>query len=263
MALLERVSTLIRANLNDLVDRAEEPEKMIKQVILDMQNQLLQVKTQVAISIADQHVLERKLRESEEAGQQWVKRAGMAVDKGDEALARAALERSMNYKAMAESFRQQVEDQKTQVENLKTALVKLQQKLVEAEAKSDLLIAQHRRSRAMGKATEARGGDGGRVEGRGVRPAEEQGAAQRGDGAGAVGIAGGRCGGEVRGDGEGTGDRPAAGGVEGEAGIGEQGLGIRDRGCAPAGTVVWFRCPCWKANRGTGHDPRKRGGSRP
>ena len=60
MALLERVSTLIRANLNDLVDKAENPETMIKQLILDMENQLLQVKTQVAISIADQHVLERK-----------------------------------------------------------------------------------------------------------------------------------------------------------------------------------------------------------
>ena len=60
MALLERVSTLIRANLNDLIDKAEDPEKMIKQVILDMQNQLLQVKTQVAIAIADQHVLEKK-----------------------------------------------------------------------------------------------------------------------------------------------------------------------------------------------------------
>src|SRR5581483_6682171 len=115
MALLERVSTLVRANLNDLVDKAEEPEKMIKQVILDMQNQLLQVKTQVAISIADQHVLERKLRESEDAEQQWLKRAEMAVDKRDEPLARAALERSINYKSMAESFRQQVEDQKTQV----------------------------------------------------------------------------------------------------------------------------------------------------
>ena len=64
MALLERVATLVRANLNDLVDKAEDPEKMIKQVILDMQNQLLQVKTQVAISIADQHVLEKKLQEN-------------------------------------------------------------------------------------------------------------------------------------------------------------------------------------------------------
>ena len=62
MALLERVATLVRANLNDLVDKAEHPEKMIKQVILDMQNQLLQVKTQVAIAIADQHLLDKKTK---------------------------------------------------------------------------------------------------------------------------------------------------------------------------------------------------------
>src|SRR5450432_2470541 len=155
MALLERVATLVRANLNDLVDKAEDPEKMIKQVILDMENQLLQVKTQVAISIADQHVLERKFKESGESAQQWVRRAELAVDKKDDALARAAVERSMSYQSMTESFRQQVEDQKTQVENLKIALLKLQQKLVEAQSKSDMLIAQHRRSRALGKATDA------------------------------------------------------------------------------------------------------------
>ena len=60
MALLERVSTLVRANLNDLIDKAEEPEKMIKQVIFDMHNQFLQVKTQVVIAIADQHLLDKK-----------------------------------------------------------------------------------------------------------------------------------------------------------------------------------------------------------
>lgn len=155
MALLERVSTLIRANLNDLVDKAEDPEKMIKQLILDMENQLLQVKTQVAISIADQHVLEGKQKENDENEKQWRRRAELAVDKGDDALARSALERSLSYKNMAESFQQQVEDQKTQVENLKNALLKLQQKLAEAQAKSDVLIAQHRRSRALGKATDA------------------------------------------------------------------------------------------------------------
>jgi phage shock protein A len=155
MALLERVATLVRANLNDLVDKAENPEKMIKQVILDMENQLLQVKTQVAISIADQHVLEKKLQENEENATQWMRRAELAVDKKDDNLARAAVERSMSYKSMTESFRQQVEDQKTQVENLKTALLKLQQKLAEAQSKSDMLIAQHRRSRALGKATDA------------------------------------------------------------------------------------------------------------
>jgi len=155
MALLERVSTLVRANINDLVDKAEDPEKMIKQVILDMQNQLLQVKTQVAISIADQHVLERKWKENEENEQQWLRRAELAVDKKDDALARAAVERAMSYKSMTESFRQQVEDQKTQVENLKSALLKLQQKLAEAQSKSDMLIAQHRRARAMKKANDA------------------------------------------------------------------------------------------------------------
>src|SRR5689334_18448855 len=155
MALLERVATLIRANLNDLVDKAEDPEKLIKQVILDMRNQLLQVKTQVAISIADQHVLETKLRENSESEQQWMKRAEMAVDKKDDALARAAVERSMSHQAMAASFKQQVEDQKTQVENLKTALLKLEQKLAEAQTKSDMLIAQHRRSRALNRATDA------------------------------------------------------------------------------------------------------------
>jgi phage shock protein A len=155
MALLERVSTLIRANINDLVDKAEDPEKMIKQVILDMQNQLLQVKTQVAISIADQHVLEKRLQENEENERQWRRRAELAVDKGDDPLARAALERAMSHQTTAASFQQQVDDQKTQVENLKSALLKLQQKLAEAEAKSDMLIAQHRRSRALGKATEA------------------------------------------------------------------------------------------------------------
>jgi phage shock protein A len=155
MALLERVSTLVRANLNDLVDKAEDPEKMIKQVILDMQNQLLQVKTQVAISIADQHVLEKRKAENEENEKQWRRRAELAVDKGDDALARAALARAMSYQTTAASFDQQVEDQKSQVENLKSALLKLQQKLAEAEAKSDVLIAQHRRSRALGKATNA------------------------------------------------------------------------------------------------------------
>jgi len=156
MALLERVGTLIRANLNDLVDKAEDPEKMIKQVILDMQNQLLQVKTQVAISIADQHVLEKKQAENEENERQWMKRAEIALDKHDDTLARAAVERSMSYKTLATNFRQQVEDQTAQVENLKTALLKLQQKLAEAQSKADMLIAQHRRSRALGKATEAK-----------------------------------------------------------------------------------------------------------
>jgi len=155
MALLERVATLVRANLNDLIDKAEDPEKMIKQVILDMQNQLLQVKTQVAIAIADEHLLEKKQKENEAASADWMRRAELAVDRKQDDLARAAIERSVSYRELAESFREQVADQKVQVENLKSALHKLEQKLVEAQSKADMLVAQHRRSRAVSRAADA------------------------------------------------------------------------------------------------------------
>ena len=155
MALLERVSTLIRANINDLVDKAEDPEKMIKQVILDMQNQLLQVKTQVAIAIADQHLLEKKQKENQEKTEEWKRKAELAVSKKQDDLARAALERSLACKQNVANFEQQVADQKIEVENLKNALRRLEQKLEEAQAKSDMLVAQARRTRVVGKARAA------------------------------------------------------------------------------------------------------------
>ncbi len=155
MGLMDRVSTLIRANLNDLIDKAEHPEKMIKQLILDMENQLIQVKTQVAVAIADQHMLEQKEKENEDMAAEWMRKAELAVDKKQDDLARSALERHQSYLRLSESFKEQVGDQAAQVEELKTALRKLEQKLSEAHAKSQLLIAQHRRARAVGKARDA------------------------------------------------------------------------------------------------------------
>jgi len=155
MGLLERVSTLIRANLNDMIDRAEDPEKMIKQVILDMENQYLQVKTQVAVSIADQHMLEKKLTENQDTGKDWMRKAELAVDKSEDDLARAALDRYQTSLRLTQSYREQVDDQKAQVETLKGALQKLEQKLDEAKSKRDLLLARHRRSVALGKAARA------------------------------------------------------------------------------------------------------------
>jgi phage shock protein A len=162
MAVLERVATLIRANLNDLIDRAEDPEKMIKQVMLDMENQLLQVKTQVAISMADQHLLQKKQREHEERAAEWMRKAELAVGKNQDDLARAALERYQSFTKLAESYTRQADDQRVQVETLRSALNQLDQKLNEARAKSDLLLAQHRRARALEKASDARlaSGDG-------------------------------------------------------------------------------------------------------
>jgi phage shock protein A len=155
MGLLERVSTLIRANLNDMIDRAEDPEKMIKQVILDMENQYLQVKTQVAVSIADQHMLEKKLHEQEDLAKDWMHKAEIAVDKGQDDLARAALDRFQTGQRLAQSFQEQVNDQKSQVDTLKSALFKLEQKLDEAKSKREVLLARHRRSVALDKAAKA------------------------------------------------------------------------------------------------------------
>jgi phage shock protein A len=156
MALLERVGTLLRANLNDLIEKAEDPEKLLKQLVLDMENQLMQVKTQVAIALADEHLLEKKHQEHEGSEAEWKRKAEMAVRKGDDALARAALERSLSSQSMAAGFAQQMEDQKTEVETLKTALRHLEEKLQETRSRCDLMIAEHRRVRAVGRAQKAR-----------------------------------------------------------------------------------------------------------
>lgn len=158
MALMERVTTLLRANLNDLIDKAADPEKMLKQLVLDMENQLLQVKTQVAIAIADQHLLEKKKLENDGKITEWMRKAELAVDKKHDDLARAALLRVESYRDLSLNFAQQVEDQKAQVDNLKSALRNLDQKLAEANAKADVLIAQHRRARAANRATDAQSG---------------------------------------------------------------------------------------------------------
>lgn len=156
MGLIERVSALIRANLNDLIDKAEDPPKMLKQLILDMQNQLLQVKTQVAIAIADEHVLRKKHQENIDKYSEWMHKAELAVEKKQDDLARAAIDRAVACRKIAEGFEEEISHQKSQAENLKSSLKQLEHKLAEAQAKADLLVAKHRRSRALNKASEAR-----------------------------------------------------------------------------------------------------------
>ena len=93
-----------------------------------------------------------------------MRKAELAVDKKQDDLARAALERVESYRDLSQSFGQQVTDQKAQVDNLKTALRQLEQKLSEAQGRCDLLIAQQRRARAASRATDAqfqfKGGSG-------------------------------------------------------------------------------------------------------
>ena len=155
MSLLERVSTLLRANLNDLVDKAEDPERMLKQIVLDMENQLLQVKTQVAIAIADEHLLAKKRIEHEQQAAEWRRKAELAVEKGHDDMARAALERALSADQLVVGFAAQAEDQKHEADNLRQALHKLEQKLNETRAHCEMLVAEHRRAKVVGRATKA------------------------------------------------------------------------------------------------------------
>ena len=156
MSLLERVGTLLRANLNELIEKAEDPEKLLKQIVLDMENQLMQLKTQVAIAIADQHLLEKKRGEHGREAADWRRKAELAVGKAQDDLARAALERSLSYEELEKGFASQVEDQRQEADHLRQALGKLEQKLSETRARAEMLLAEHRRAKAVGRAAEAR-----------------------------------------------------------------------------------------------------------
>jgi len=156
MSLLDRVSTLLRANLNDLVEKAEDPERLLKQIVLDMENQLLQVKTQVAIAIADEHLLAKKRTEHQQEAAEWRRKAELAVQKDMDDLARSALERAMSHDQLEAGFATQAEDQKHEADNLRQALRKLDQKLSETRAHCEMLVAEHRRAKVVGRAAKAR-----------------------------------------------------------------------------------------------------------
>jgi phage shock protein A len=121
-----------------------------------MENQLLQVKTQVAIAIADQHLLQKKKTEHESAVNEWHRKAELAVNRQRDDLARGALARSLSHQNLANGFAQQLEDQTTEAETLRNAFSKLQQKLQETQSACEMLVAQHRRARTVGKANSAR-----------------------------------------------------------------------------------------------------------
>jgi len=148
MGVLDRVGTLIRANLNDLISRAEDPEKVVRQLILDMNNQLIQVKTQVAASIADEKLLQKRYEDNQKQADQWQAKAEIAVEKGRDDLAKEALTRRRSYQETADGFKEQWNNQSAQVEQLKEALAQLEAKITEAQTKKDLLIARSRRAKA-------------------------------------------------------------------------------------------------------------------
>src|SRR6516225_7992659 len=148
MGILDRVSTLLRANINDMIDGAEDTEKVVKQLIADMNNQLIQVKTQVAASIADEKQLYQRYQDNQQKANDWQQRAEMAVEKGQDDMAREALSRRNAFQQTADGFKEQYDQQSAQVETLKTALHELEAKIQDAQTKEQLLIARSRRAMA-------------------------------------------------------------------------------------------------------------------
>jgi phage shock protein A len=149
MGIFSRISSLFKSNINDIISKAEDPEKMLNQVVLDMQNQLVEAKKQVAVSIADQKRLERQRDEQADLAQEWERKAMLAVRAGDENLAREALKRKAEHDTQFAEFGKQAQLQKDAVDKLKDQLRNLNDKIEEAKRKKNILIARQKRAEAQ------------------------------------------------------------------------------------------------------------------
>ena len=149
MGFLGRLAQLIKSNLNDLINTSEDPEKMLNQVIIDMNQQLIEAKKQVAVAIADEKRLYKQFGTEAKKSQDWEQKAMLAVRSGDDQLAKEALLRKKEHDGIAAQYQEQWQRQKTLTEQLKTALKALSAKIGEAQRKKNVLIARKRRAEAM------------------------------------------------------------------------------------------------------------------
>lgn len=149
MGFFGRLATLIKSNLNDLISKSEDPEKMLNQIILDMNGQLVEAKKQVAVAIADEKRLHRQYQSEKAVSDEWHKKAMLAVRAGDDALAKEALQRKKEHEQIAKAFEDQWRKQNVAVNQVKAALQALNNKIGEAKRKKDVLIARNNRAKAM------------------------------------------------------------------------------------------------------------------
>lgn len=149
MGIFSRLGTLIKSNINDLITKAEDPEKMLNQVLLEMQQQLADAKKAVAVAIADEKKLQKQYTAESEKAKEWERKAMVAVRAGDDGLARQALGRKQEHDNITEQYQQQWVAQKQAVEKLKDALRLLNNKIEEAKRKKNILIARKKRAEAQ------------------------------------------------------------------------------------------------------------------
>jgi phage shock protein A len=158
MSIFQKISTLFRSNINDLIARAENPEKMLNQIILDMRDQLARAKREVAAAIADERKLRTQLDEEAKQAGDWERRAMLAVREGRDDLAKQALLRQQEHAERAQSLEVTWQSQAAETENLKTSLKQLNDKIEEAKRKRNLLIAKQKRAQAQKRIHETMSG---------------------------------------------------------------------------------------------------------
>lgn len=146
MSFFNRVRDLMSANLNAMLDRAEDPEKMVNEYIRQLNENLYEAKTRVAGAMADETKLHNKMVQFQAESDQWQSKAEAALRAADEELARQALARKLQSQKLADSYKQQYESQDQQVEELQDALVKLEARIAESKAKRDLIVAKRNRA---------------------------------------------------------------------------------------------------------------------
>ena len=149
MGLFDRVKRVVGANLNDLVTKAEDPEKILEQAIIEMQEDLVRLRQGVAQAIAAQKRTEKQYNDANNELNKWQRNAMLALQKGDENLARQALERKKSFTDTATSLKGSLDQQTTQVDNLKRSLMQLESKISEAKTKKEMLKARVRAAKAQ------------------------------------------------------------------------------------------------------------------
>jgi phage shock protein A len=151
MGIFQRMKTVVSSNINDLIAKAENPEKMLNQLVIDMNQQMIESKKAVAMAIADEKKLERETSEQARLAKEWEGKAMLAVRAAKDDLAKEALLRKQEYENYYGQYRTQWESQKASVDKLKESLRALQGKIDEANRKKNLLIARAKRAEAQEK----------------------------------------------------------------------------------------------------------------
>ncbi|MCR6516197.1 MAG: PspA/IM30 family protein [Clostridium sp.] len=149
MGIFQRLSTVIKSNVNDAISKAEDPEKMLTQLIIDMSEQYSKAKNEVARAIADEKRLKKEYEVQLAKSEEWTKKAELAVNAGNDTLAMEALKRKNEYDSLASRYKSEWEGQKNTTEGLKTSLRGLSEKIEEAKRKKTLLVARAKRAKAQ------------------------------------------------------------------------------------------------------------------